>query len=213
MRIRHPKGPRAVFLFLLLGVCPLASAQEKQELTVDWIYSDEGQEPARLPSYVWLKDGSLLLHDARKPEAERTFERLNPETGQRSLAVDKDKALANLRAVAGEESELDSLPWPESFDATGRRALYAFNDDLYLLVIETASVSRVTQTKEEEHAARFSPDGNRIAFVRSNDLFVYDIDRQKETQLTKDGSETVLNGTLSWVYWEEIFGREDIGYW
>ncbi|MEX2088647.1 MAG: DPP IV N-terminal domain-containing protein, partial [Bacteroidota bacterium] len=23
----------------------------------------------------------------------------------------------------------------------------------------------------------------------------------------------VLNGTLSWVYWEEIFGRQDIGYW
>ena len=24
---------------------------------------------------------------------------------------------------------------------------------------------------------------------------------------------TILNGTLSWVYWEEIFGRRDIGYW
>ena len=23
----------------------------------------------------------------------------------------------------------------------------------------------------------------------------------------------MLNGTLSWVYWEEVFGRRDIGYW
>ena len=110
MRIRHPKGTRAVFLCLFLAICPLVSAQEKPELTVDWIYSDEGQEPARLPSYLWLKDGSLLLYDARKPKAERTFERLNPETGQRAVVVDKDKALANLRAEVGEKSELDSLP-------------------------------------------------------------------------------------------------------
>src|SRR5205823_15510 len=27
------------------------------------------------------------------------------------------------------------------------------------------------------------------------------------------GSETTLNGTLSWLYWEEIFGRRDVGYW
>ena len=31
--------------------------------------------------------------------------------------------------------------------------------------------------------------------------------------MTFDGSETTLNGTVSWVYWEEIFGRQDIGYW
>jgi dipeptidyl-peptidase-4 len=213
MRLGHLTRTWGVLLCLLLNICPLVSAQEKRELTVDWIYSDEGEEPARLPSYVWLQDGSLLLYDTRKPKAERTFERLNPETGQRSAAVDKDKALASLRSLEVKESELDSLAWPESFDAAGRRALYVFGDDLYLLELETAQASRVTATEEEEQAARFSPDGNRIAFVRANNLFVYDIARQTEKQVTRDGSETVLNGTLSWVYWEELFGREDIGYW
>ena len=49
--------------------------------------------------------------------------------------------------------------------------------------------------------------------MRSNDLYVYDIAAKKETRLTSDGSDTLLNGTLTWVYWEEIFGRRDIGYW
>ncbi|MGA8223767.1 MAG: DPP IV N-terminal domain-containing protein, partial [Candidatus Acidiferrales bacterium] len=40
-----------------------------------------------------------------------------------------------------------------------------------------------------------------------------DIAAAKETRLTSDGSETTLNGTLSWVYWEEVFGRRDTGYW
>jgi dipeptidyl-peptidase-4 len=49
--------------------------------------------------------------------------------------------------------------------------------------------------------------------VRANNLYFYDLDTNRETQITRDGSETLLNGTLSWVYWEEVFGRRDIGYW
>jgi hypothetical protein len=60
---------------------------------------------------------------------------------------------------------------------------------------------------------RLSPDGKKVAFVRDNDLYVYDLAAKKETRLTSDGSETVLNGTLSWLYWEEIFDRGDTGYW
>ena len=53
----------------------------------------------------------------------------------------------------------------------------------------------------------FSPDSTRLAFTRDNDLWVADIADGKETRLTFDGSETVMNGYASWVYYEEIFGR------
>ena len=46
-----------------------------------------------------------------------------------------------------------------------------------------------------------------LAFTRSNDLYVYDIASGKERRLTNDGSELILNGYASWVYYEEIFGR------
>jgi dipeptidyl-peptidase-4 len=52
-----------------------------------------------------------------------------------------------------------------------------------------------------------------LAFVRENDLYIYDLERNREKRMTFDGSETTLNGSVSWVYWEEIFGRQDIGYW
>ena len=42
---------------------------------------------------------------------------------------------------------------------------------------------------------------------------MYTISPAKESRLTKDGSENILNGTLTWVYWEEIFGRNDTAYW
>lgn len=53
----------------------------------------------------------------------------------------------------------------------------------------------------------FSPDSSMLAFTRSNDLYVYDIASGKERRLTNDGSELILNGYASWVYYEEIFGR------
>ena len=53
----------------------------------------------------------------------------------------------------------------------------------------------------------YSPDSTKLAFTRDNDLWVADIASGAETRLTTDGSETILNGYASWVYYEEIFGR------
>ena len=53
----------------------------------------------------------------------------------------------------------------------------------------------------------YSPDSTKLAFTRANDLWVVDIATQKETRLTTDGTETIMNGYASWVYYEEIFGR------
>ena len=53
----------------------------------------------------------------------------------------------------------------------------------------------------------YSPDSTKLAFTRDNDLYVLDIASGKETRLTSDGSDVILNGYASWVYYEEIFGR------
>ena len=53
----------------------------------------------------------------------------------------------------------------------------------------------------------YSPDSTMLAFTRDNDLYVVDIASEQETRLTFDGSDVILNGYASWVYFEEIFGR------
>ncbi len=63
---------------------------------------------------------------------------------------------------------------------------------------------RITQDAEEEELVSFSPDGNKIAFVKKNNLFVADVHSGTVTQLTTDGSETILNAKLDWVYGEEL---------
>ena len=53
----------------------------------------------------------------------------------------------------------------------------------------------------------YSPDSTMIAFTRDNDLYVTEISSGKEVRLTSDGSDLILNGYASWVYYEEILGR------
>ena len=48
-----------------------------------------------------------------------------------------------------------------------------------------------------------SPDGTMEAFTRGGDLWVRSVADSTETRLTFDGSELILNGYASWVYYEE----------
>jgi dipeptidyl-peptidase-4 len=56
--------------------------------------------------------------------------------------------------------------------------------------------------------AKFSPDGTRVAYVRTNNIYAEDLRSGKITPLTQDGSETTINGTSDWVYEEEFDVRD-----
>ena len=53
----------------------------------------------------------------------------------------------------------------------------------------------------------WSPDSSRFAYTSGNDLYVHEVSTGRETRITHDGSDVILNGYASWVYYEEIFGR------
>jgi len=193
-------------------VSPSLSAGDR-EITLDWIFSDEGEAIAKAPDAEWTGDGDVMLLDGRVPKAARTIERVRPDTGARSPAVEARAALSSLGALLGGKDVPEALEWPPSFDGSGRAAVYVYGGDLYRLDLEASRFERLTRTDAEEMAPRLSPDGRRLAFVRGNDLWVLDLATKTEARLTTDGSETVLNGRLSWLYWEEVFDHKDAGYW
>ena len=56
--------------------------------------------------------------------------------------------------------------------------------------------------------AKFAPQGDRVAYVRSNNLYVETLTDHRITALTRDGSVTTINGTFDWVYEEEFDDRD-----
>ena len=77
---------------------------------------------------------------------------------------------------------------------------------LLLISAIMGALTAITAAAEDLNPT-FSPDSTHIAFTRDNDLWVKNVASGEETRLTTDGTETIMNGYASWVYYEEIFGR------
>ncbi|HEX5153156.1 MAG TPA: S9 family peptidase [Parafilimonas sp.] len=70
--------------------------------------------------------------------------------------------------------------------------------------------------------AKFSPDGNNVAYVSKHNLYVEDLASNNIKPLTTDGTDRMINGTFDWVYEEELGCRDgfrwspdskSIAYW
>src|SRR5262249_3506110 len=72
---------------------------------------------------------------------------------------------------------------------------------------------RLTKSPGAKELVSFSPNGEFVAFVRDNNLFVVDVATQTERALTTDGTDVIFNGKADWVYFEEIFDRDRRAYW
>ncbi|HDP94031.1 MAG TPA: S9 family peptidase [Candidatus Aminicenantes bacterium] len=95
-----------------------------------------------------------------------------------------------------------------ALDWTADRGTACFLKDGKLLIYRMATRELLSpEVGEKIRTPRFSPDGEAVAFTRDNDLYVYYLDSASIQRITIDGSETILNGYASWVYYEEILGR------
>lgn len=67
--------------------------------------------------------------------------------------------------------------------------------------------------KANQRLATLSPDGEKVAFVRDNNIFIVNLSSAKETQVTTDGEfNNIINGAPDWVY-EEEFGYNQAFSW
>ena len=81
----------------------------------------------------------------------------------------------------------------------------SFTADYYIYTIQSRKLEKLS-TGGPQQIPIWSPDGNQIAFVRDNNIFLvkllYD---NAESQITKDGKfNEIINGVPDWVYEEEF---------
>lgn len=83
---------------------------------------------------------------------------------------------------------------------------YSFYADYYIFEVETKTFFPLN-TDGKERLADFSPDGEKVSWIRDNNLFITDISDSTRTfkQLTTDGKfNEIIYGTSDWVYEEEL---------
>lgn len=97
--------------------------------------------------------------------------------------------------------------------ATEMEGVYRYSTRDVNFIFDRATGEASLLSTEKQMFATFSPNGAQVAFVRSNNLFVKDLDSGEETQITFDGEwNKVLNGGTDWVY-EEEFAFDKAFFW
>ena len=89
---------------------------------------------------------------------------------------------------------------------TDRKPIYrrSFTANYFIYNFVTKELTKLSNGGAQQ-LATFSPDGERVAFVRKNNLFVKSLRFGTERQLTDDGQfNKIINGAPDWVYEEEF---------
>ena len=162
----------------------------------------------------WMKDGER-------------YSRLEPNKEEGGMDVVAYRAKDNAREViipsamftdksTGKKIAMGRISWSDDNDKvliynnTQRVWRYDTRGDYWVLSLHDGNLRQLGKGLPESSMmfAKFSPDGTRVAYVSNNNIYVEDINSGKITQLTSDGSKTIVNGTFDWVYEEEFSCRD-----
>ena len=89
---------------------------------------------------------------------------------------------------------------------TGSERIYrhSYRANYYVYDLEAESTTFISE-KGKQQLGTFSPDGSKVAFVRQNNLYFFNLEAKTEQQLTSDGEHNkIINGAPDWVYEEEF---------
>jgi len=209
----------SVFVLALIFFQVSSVLAQQKLLTIDDIYDPVKKVnfSGTVPSIRWLKDGKhyLLTNEASRTDVPR-LQKVDAVSGVATSFFDNAKMQAALRGVGLKEPDAKELAKRATYEFSHNdtAVLLNSNNDLFYYSLGSDKAIRVTSNAEEEVGETFSPDDRLLAYVRSNNIYVYDLAAQQERKLTTDGAPKILNGRLDWVYQEELYGRGNFeAYW
>ena len=84
--------------------------------------------------------------------------------------------------------------------------------DYWVLDLKNKKLSQLglSQPSSSLMFAKFSRDGNKVAYVSSYNVFFEDLVSGQISMLTTDGNRKLINGTFDWAYEEEFACRDGI---
>jgi dipeptidyl-peptidase-4 len=214
-------GRLGLLIIVLLISCNARAWAQGKMLTIDDIYDPvkkvdfNGTPPLDLK---WLKDGESYLQNRPDPATKQPqLWKVNAQTGKAVPFYDAAKmeaALAKLAGMSGADAKRLAHKASYQLNPAQSAVLLNHRNDLFYYELGGDTVVRLTNGPEEEVEEDFSPDGRLVSFVRDNNLYVVDLQTERERALTGDGKPSIFNGRLDWVYEEEVYGRGDKrGYW
>lgn len=180
----------AVLTFSSIAARVLLAGEGKKQLTVDLLSHVSRIVPLGPENIAWrphsdefsfTEASKLWLYDASTKTKRMLFD-----------------------GASGPSVDLNSYQWSPD----GSRVLLKGEGKLWLLPTPGGGIKSVDYGGGAISDIAFSPQGTEVGFVRNNNIYALNLKNHRARQLTTDGSPTLLNGHLDWVYGEELAYRE-----
>jgi dipeptidyl-peptidase-4 len=191
-----------------------AAPSENKRFTLEAIFDSKVFDEKTLRQPLWMKDNRRLSFLDQWPGSEAVTvwvydcaaRTRTPIVDPTSLVLEGSEEPFKVVSYQWSPDETQLLfteKAPAHFTPTGNLFLYDLTDN---------NLRKLTDTDLPQRNAKFSPVGSTVGVVRGDNLWLIDFKTGNERQLTFDGSPTVYNGRLGWVYEEEL-GLSDGWAW
>jgi len=215
MKLEHKLHKLALLIFI--GVLPYtAAAQQKKPYKniKQALFSAYQLSGKRGPSSVnWIDNGNRFSYTTHNAESGREEIRAyNPKTK-------KDNLIFDAQGLTFPDSDTAftyrSFQWAHDSKhlvfTTHFRKIYRRSgiSDYYVYSLKDSTLKIAAKNAR---TAELSPDGSMMGYERNGNMYVYDFNTKKETQLTNDATKLIFNGHFDWVY-EEEFGQAQAWNW
>jgi len=173
-------------LFITFLFVPFISIAQRKQVTLEDIYKNKTFQDEVVPGFSEEPlDSTINLDDVKDENGNQI------STKDYELSEDKKRIIF----------------------FTGRESIYRRSSKANAFLFDIASKKTTRLNDGKIMHASFSPHGNKIAFVRDNNLYVYDIPTEQTMAITTDGKwNHIINGNCDWVY-EEEFGFTQAYQW
>ena len=211
-------GATALALLVIPAGLPAQSAELTEQLRRIFA-SPEFAPRQRFGPARWIENGAayLTVEPSVTLRGAREIVRYESATGARTIMV---PAAQLVPAGATAPLEIDDYSW----SADGARLLVFTNSQRvwrqntrgdYWVLDRTGGRLRQLGGSDAPAAslmyAKFSPSGDRVAYVRQGEVYVERLSDGRITRLTSGADSLHVNGMSDWVYEEEFDLRDEIG--
>ena len=173
-------------LFIAFLFVPFVSIAQKKQITLEDIYKNKTFQADVVPGFSEQPLDSIInLADVKDENGKQL------PTKDYKLSEDKKRIIF----------------------FTERESIYRRSSKANAYLFDVASKKTTRLNEGKIMHASFSPDGSKIAFVKDNNLYVYDVSAGQTKAITTDGKwNYIINGNCDWVY-EEEFGFTQAYQW
>jgi len=184
-------------------------------LTLQRIFSSEELSAESLPPARWWQEGKgyTIVEKSKELDKGDDLVLYHTKSGKRTILVSAQRLVP-----MGEKQALKIEDYFWSPDGkklmvfTNTKRVWRENTrgDYWVLKLESWRLKKLGGDAEASMLmfAKFSPDSSKVGYVYCNNIYVEDLIDGEITQITDDGSKTIINGASDWVYEEEFSVRD-----